>query len=120
MKLPKKINFGQVLILISLIGLTLSLWGLWDIGLWISLYPGTLFPLPFNVIRIPWYIAGDLFVALIATFETILGVIALEGARAKSEEAAEERALIVENIKAFKELVIQLKKHRTTQKKDKS
>jgi hypothetical protein len=50
------------------------LWGLWDIAQWNTLYPGKPYPFPFQVVSMPWWIAGDILVAVAAACIFILAV----------------------------------------------
>lgn len=116
MKVFKKL----LLIVLSIIGAIFCTWAFWDIPLWISSYPNALFPFPFNLIRVQWWIADDFFTVVLASFITILGFIALENERAKDDQADKDRALIRENINEFKALIDQLKqKTKPRKSKDK-
>lgn len=42
------------------------LWGLWDLAQWNSLYPGKPYSFPFQLVSMPWWIAGDILVAVAA------------------------------------------------------
>jgi hypothetical protein len=64
---------SAIIIVLAMAGV-FSLWGLWDIGQWNILYPGKPYSFPFQLVSMPWWIAGDILVAVAATCIFILAV----------------------------------------------
>jgi hypothetical protein len=47
------------------ITLVFTLWGLWDLSAWVARYgQETPYSFPFQIMSVPWYIAGDILVAV--------------------------------------------------------
>lgn len=62
-----------IIVLIAMVGV-FCLWGLWDIAQWNILYPGKPYNFPFELISEPWWIAGDILVAIAAACILLLAV----------------------------------------------
>jgi|GEM_PF-4837599 hypothetical protein len=52
-----------------------SLWGLWDLAQWNILYPGKPYSFPFQLVSMPWWIAGDILVGVAAFCIFVLAIM---------------------------------------------
>jgi hypothetical protein len=68
-------KFRIAIVLVAVMAATFCLWGLWDIAQWNTLYPGKPYPFPFLIFSMPWWIAGDVLVAVAAACVFVLAII---------------------------------------------
>jgi hypothetical protein len=60
-----RLNTWQIRAILSIV-IAYCTWGLWDTLSWVTWNPGKQFPMPFNIVYLDPWIAGDFFVTIIA------------------------------------------------------